>query len=91
MKANVGSVDRLGRVLIGLALLGLLFEKGDPFQWLGLIGIIPLLTGITGFCPFYSILGLSSCPHPRAVDLAHRRPRFLRAPWVRTSRSQLKQ
>ena len=91
MKANVGSIDRLGRVLLGLALLGLLFAKGDPFRWSGLIGIIPLLTGITGFCPFYSILGLSSCPHPRAVDLAHRRPRFLRASWVRTSRSQLKQ
>ena len=91
MKTNVGSVDRLGRVLLGLALLGLLFAKGDPFRWFGLIGIIPLLTGITGFCPFYSILGLSSCPHPRAVDLAHRRPRFLRAPGVRTSRSQLKQ
>jgi len=91
MKTNVGSVDRLGRVLLGLALLGLLFAKGDPFRWSGLIGIIPLLTGITGFCPFYSILGLSSCPHLRAVDLAHRRPRFLRAPWVRTSRSQLKQ
>ena len=91
MKTNVGSVDRLGRVLLGLALLGLLFAKGDPFRWFGLIGIIPLLTGITGFCPFYSILGLSSCPHPRAVDLAHRRPRFLRASWVRTSRSQLKQ
>ena len=90
MKANVGSVDRLGRVLLGLALLGLLFAKGDPFRWSGLIGIIPLLTGITGFCPFYSILGLSSCPHPKEVDL-HRRPRFQRAPRVRTSRSQIKQ
>ena len=83
MKANVGSVARLGRVLLGLALFGLLFEKGGPFRWFGLIGIIPLLTGITGFCPFYSILGLSSCPHPRAVDLAHRRPRIQRAPSVR--------
>jgi hypothetical protein len=35
MKANVGSIDRLGRVLLGLALLGLLFEKGNPFRCLG--------------------------------------------------------
>jgi hypothetical protein len=73
MKANLGSVDRLGRVLLGLALFGLLFEKGGPFRWFGLIGIIPLLTGITSFCPFYSMLGLSSCPHPKEVHLANRR------------------
>jgi len=68
MKANVGCVDRLGRVLLGLAVLGLLLQTGDPLRWFGLIGIAPLLTGITGFCPLYSLLGINSCPHPKAVE-----------------------
>jgi hypothetical protein len=65
MKANVGPVDRLSRVIFGLALLSLLLERQDPFRWFGLIGIIPLLTGITSYCPFYSLLGVNSCPPPK--------------------------
>ena len=49
MKPNVGSVDRLGRLMVGMALLGLLFGRDEPFRWVGLIGILPLLTGITSF------------------------------------------
>lgn len=50
MKCNVGSVDRLLRIIIGLviALLGVVFDS-----WWGLIGIIPIATGLFRFCPLY--------------------------------------
>ena len=62
MKTNVGSVDRVIRVIVGLALLSLLFLLNGQARWLGLIGIILLLTGFVSFCPLYSILGVSSGP-----------------------------
>lgn len=65
MKVNVGPVDQLTRILFGLALLSLLFQTSDPFWWIGFIGLIPLLSGITRYCPLYSLLGVSSCPLPR--------------------------
>jgi len=57
MKKNIGSVDKVVRVIIGIAviMLGIIFQS-----WWGLIGIIPLFTAIVGICPFYSILGLST-------------------------------
>jgi len=64
MKANVGSIDRLTRVVLGLALLGLLFTADGAFRWVGFIGVIPLLSGITSYCPLYAMLGVSSCPPP---------------------------
>ncbi|HCE57347.1 MAG TPA: DUF2892 domain-containing protein [Prolixibacteraceae bacterium] len=50
MKCNVGSVDRLLRIIIGLviALLGVVFDS-----WWGLIGIVPIATGLFRFCPLY--------------------------------------
>jgi hypothetical protein len=65
MKVNVGTVDRVTRITLGLALLSLLIERNDPFWWVGLIGIILLLTGITSHCPLYSLLGITSCPLPK--------------------------
>ena len=65
MKVNVGPIDRLTRITFGLALLSLLFEKNDPFWWVGLIGIILLMTGVTSHCPVYSLLGINSCPPPK--------------------------
>lgn len=62
MKANVGNVDRVIRFIVGLALLSLLFALQGSARWLGLIGLIPLLTAFMRYCPLYSILGLSSCP-----------------------------
>jgi membrane-associated protease RseP (regulator of RpoE activity) len=60
MKANVGGIDRALRILVGIALLGMaLFGIGTPWTW---IGIVPLLTGVMSFCPFYPLLGLSTCP-----------------------------
>jgi hypothetical protein len=62
MEANVGSVDRVIRVLVGLALLSLLFVLNGNVRWLGLIGVVPLATAAFRFCPLYRMVGLSTCP-----------------------------
>jgi hypothetical protein len=63
MKANVGGFDRGFRLIVGLALLSLVFI-GPKTLW-GLIGLVPLLTAFAGFCPLYRIFGLSTCPVQR--------------------------
>lgn len=57
MKCNVGTVDRLLRIILGLiiAILGVVFDS-----WWGLVGIIPLATGIFQFCPMYLPLKIST-------------------------------
>ena len=60
MKVNEGTIDRILRVIVGLALLSLVVI--GPKSLFGLIGLIPLLTGLIGFCPAYKILGLNTCP-----------------------------
>ena len=57
---NEGGIDRVVRVVVGLALLALVFV-GPKTPW-GWIGIVPLLTGLSGRCPLYSVLGMSTCP-----------------------------
>ena len=60
---NVGAADRVVRVILGIALLAFFFLAPDgPWPWVGLIGIVPLLTAAIGSCPLYTILGLSTCP-----------------------------
>jgi hypothetical protein len=60
---NVGAADRVVRVILGIALLAFFFLAPDsPWRWVGLIGIVPLLTAAIGSCPLYTILGLSTCP-----------------------------
>lgn len=60
---NVGSVDRILRIVVGLVVLSLFFIYPDAsWHYLALIGIVPLLTGLLSTCPLYSILGISSCP-----------------------------
>jgi hypothetical protein len=62
MSVNVGGTDKLVRIVVGVGLLSLLFLlKGDA-RLLGLIGILPLATGLVGYCPLYSVLGLNTCP-----------------------------
>jgi cadmium resistance protein CadD (predicted permease) len=56
---NLGSIDRIVRILAGVGLLALVFV-GPQTAW-GYLGLIPLLTGVIGFCPAYCPLGLSSC------------------------------
>ena len=55
---NVGNLDRAARLLIGIALVTL--AAGGVIGVWGYIGVIPLLTGIVGMCPLYSILGLKT-------------------------------
>ncbi len=59
MAKNEGKIDRILRVVVGLALLSIVFV-GPQTMW-GLIGIIPLATGLLGTCPVYSILGVNTC------------------------------
>ena len=57
-RLNVGNIDRLLRILVGLALIGLAFT-GTVGVW-GYIGVIPLLTGLSARCPLYSALGITT-------------------------------
>ena len=62
-KTNVGGLDRTLRIVAGLVLLALfLFGPGEGYRWFFLIGLVPLVTGLAGTCPLYSIFGLSTCP-----------------------------
>ena len=62
MKTNVCGIDRFLRIVIGIGLVSLVFVLEGSLKWLGLVGLVPLLTGVFGFCPLYAILGISSCP-----------------------------
>ena len=59
MKSNVGGIDRILRIVLGLVLIGL--AATGTVGWWGWLGAIPLATGLVGWCPPYAILGLSSC------------------------------
>jgi hypothetical protein len=61
MKANVGGIDKALRIVVGIGLLSLLFLVEGPAKWWGLVGLVPLGTGLFGFCPLYGLLGLSTC------------------------------
>jgi hypothetical protein len=64
MQTNVGTIDRILRAVIGLALIALT-RAGTIGVW-GWIGVVPLLTAALGFCPLYTMLGFSSCPMKKA-------------------------
>jgi hypothetical protein len=64
MMTNEGTVDRTIRIALGIGLLSLTVV--GPQTLLGLAGVVPLLTGIVGFCPLYRVVGLSTCPVPKA-------------------------
>jgi len=62
-KTNVGGIDRILRIVVGLALLAGFFLNAEAsYRWLYLIGIVPLATGLLSTCPLYSILGMNTCP-----------------------------
>ena len=58
-KTNVGSADRVLRIVLGLILIALVFV-GSKAPW-GWIGIVPLVTGLLRTCPLYSLIGVNSC------------------------------
>ena len=62
MQINVGRLDRIVRVVIGLVLLSLPLWLDSSWRWLGLIGFMPLITGLAGRCPGDRLFGLSTCP-----------------------------
>lgn len=60
---NEGTLDRALRVILGLALLaGFMLDTDATYRWAYLIGVVPLLTGLVGSCPIYTIFGLRTCP-----------------------------
>lgn len=68
MAVNMGSIDRVARFIIGLALIAYAIPIGFAPSggiWLGWIGLVPLATAILGSCPLYSLTGVSTCPMRR--------------------------
>ncbi len=59
MKQNVGGIDKILRIVVGIALVAATALGALPV-W-GYIGVVPLVTGIAGFCPLYPLLGVSTC------------------------------
>lgn len=59
MKHNIGNIERVVRIVAGLAIISLAFV-GPATPW-GYLGIVPLLTGLFGFCPPYALFGFSTC------------------------------
>ena len=60
MKLNVGGIDKILRIVAGVALVALTALGFIPV-W-GYIGVVPLLTGLMGWCPAYTLLGMNTCP-----------------------------
>lgn len=58
MTRNVGSADRAIRIVVGLGIIAAGIAYGS---WWGAIGAVPLLTGLIGWCPPYSLFGISTC------------------------------
>ena len=61
MEKNVGGVDRVVRIVVGLGLLSLLFLLDGNSRWWGLIGLGSLATGALGWCPAYLPFGIKTC------------------------------
>jgi hypothetical protein len=59
MKANVGGIDRVLRIVVGLVLVVL--AATGTVGWWGWLGIVPLFTGVVGWCPPYALLGFNTC------------------------------
>jgi len=64
MKINMGGIDRILRVVLGLVLIALTLT-GTIGAW-GWIGVVPLATAAFGFCPLYTVLGFSTCTTKKA-------------------------
>jgi len=60
MQSNLGTIDRVLRIVVGIILIALVFV-GPQTPW-GWIGVVPLITALIGFCPAYRLFGLRTCP-----------------------------
>ncbi|MBL8413436.1 MAG: DUF2892 domain-containing protein [Propionivibrio sp.] len=65
MKANVGGIDKILRIAVGIVLIAMAYMNVVGV-W-GYIGVVPLLTGLIGWCPIYPMLGISSCPMKKST------------------------
>ncbi|NKF21678.1 DUF2892 domain-containing protein [Solimonas sp. C16B3] len=63
MTPNVGAIDSAIRIAVGVALILGVFTVTAPWRWVGLIGLVPLLTGTIGWCPLYGMLGVTTTRH----------------------------
>ena len=59
MQTNVGGIDKILRILVGIALIVWALFGGPVWAW---IGVVPLATGLLGWCPAYTLLGIKTCP-----------------------------
>lgn len=59
MQKNVGGIDKIARIVVGIALIVWAIAGGPVWAW---IGILPLATGLLNWCPAYTLLGIRSCP-----------------------------
>ena len=63
MASNIGGIDRILRIVVGVALIA--FAVFGPatveWRWVGYIGVVPLLTALMGWCPAYTLFGISTC------------------------------
>lgn len=62
MKKNIGSIERIIRAVVGIALISQVLTGPLGPVWWGWIGVVPLLTALMGWCPPYAMLGISTCP-----------------------------
>lgn len=65
MNSNIGMFDRIVRLVIGVLLIAFALAIGFPntgWNWVGWIGVVPIITALVGFCPAYRLLGFSTCP-----------------------------
>ncbi len=60
MKKNAGTLDRIIRIILGLGILSLAFT--GPQTAFGYVGLVPLITGLAGYCPLYTLFGFQTCP-----------------------------
>ncbi len=60
MKKNAGTWDRIIRIILGLGILSLAFT--GPQTAFGYVGLVPLITGLAGYCPLYTLFGFQTCP-----------------------------
>jgi len=66
MTVNVGGIDRILRIVVGLAVLALFFVLEGNARYWALLGFVPLFTGVFRYCPAYSLIGVNTCPMKRA-------------------------
>ena len=59
MKTNVGGIDKILRIVVGIALIAWAILGGPVWAW---IGLLPIITGVMGWCPAYTLIGFNTCP-----------------------------